>query len=335
MIKALINWDKMKGIRIKEHIRDKVAPSIKKAFVTMDKAYTKFYYKHKDLLSVGCSIEDVSRKCEGESKKGELVDLIKKLLKLRGEMTLEMRFHGEVGKKYQEIIKVIEEVGKIVDLSTEEKKILFESNASDSSAALYYESGIECVMGSNVGGRELWLDQIRKLVGMDDDVERKMKGKVLDAGCGVGWLANLLSEEYGSDAYGIDQNPCACLLGRLFGVENLSVENMAKTRFEDNTFDVIFSLSALFCPGVLKETTEKAVAKEMFRILKDDGYLIVTQNAMEKIVACGEVVRPEDRIREVYLRFGLDMVVGGETEDFALIGGTQHFVLFKKAIPSA
>lgn len=326
MAKATVNRDKMRGIQIKGRIRNRgPLKRIKKAFVRIDRAYTKFYYKHG--LSVGCSIKDVSRTDEGENRKEELGDLMKELLELKAERARKLllakflsgqretsEFRGamfEADRVKIGIIKVIDSIGKIADLSAKERGILSKLNATDYHSTKYYKEGVECIIDTKTAATgKLWRWATEKLIQTRKDVGERMGGEVLDAGCGVGGFVKLLSERYGSNAYGIDIGPCACLMGKLLGVKNLSIGSIAETPFKKNTFDVIFSLDTLFT--ILDEIEEKAAVKETLRILKDNGYLITNRNLVEE--------KADEDVREISSRFGLEIA-----------GRTAYLVAFKKS----
>lgn len=98
--------------------------------------------------------------------------------------------------------------------------------------------------------------------------------KVLDVGCGNGYVSSLFAKE-GAYAYGIDITPTGIkLCQKRFQTMGLSgdfqVANAEDLPFKDNTFDCVTSM------GVLHHVpnTEKAV-QEIYRVLKPGGRLIV------------------------------------------------------------
>jgi ubiquinone/menaquinone biosynthesis C-methylase UbiE len=106
------------------------------------------------------------------------------------------------------------------------------------------------------------------------EYERFKDKKVLDVGCGNGYVSSLFAKE-GAHAHGIDITPTGIeLCQKRFQIMGLSgnflVANAEELPFQDNTFDCVTSM------GVLHHVpnTEKAV-QEIFRVLKPGGRLIV------------------------------------------------------------
>ena len=104
---------------------------------------------------------------------------------------------------------------------------------------------------------------------------QKFKGKkVLDVGCGNGYVLNFYSKE-GAHVHGIDLTKTAIdLTKKRFEMNNLngefSVQDAQNLLYEDNYFDCICSM------GVLHHVpdTQKAIS-EIFRVLKPGGRIIV------------------------------------------------------------
>ena len=91
--------------------------------------------------------------------------------------------------------------------------------------------------------------------------------KVLDVGCGKSQLAYCLYK-LGYDAYGIDNDQD---MYDFHDFPNFWQMDATKTKFKDETFDTVVSIS------VIEHIPEdKKVIKEMTRILKSGGVLILT-----------------------------------------------------------
>jgi dTDP-4-dehydrorhamnose reductase len=121
--------------------------------------------------------------------------------------------------------------------------------------------------------KEHWLMKVRRMIVKDAlsrYIDRKPKTvKVLDFGCGSGIFVQELAEaRYHS--YGIDISEEAIKFGRLQGRKNLEVLDSHKVNYPDNTFDAIVTLDVL---EHLED--EEWALKEMERILKPDGVLVV------------------------------------------------------------
>ncbi len=107
------------------------------------------------------------------------------------------------------------------------------------------------------------------------------KGKqVLDAACGVGYGTNHLAQ-VASSIVGIDINPEAIAYGRArFESDrlNFQIANVMETGFLNAQFDVICSFETIeHLPNI------PAYLKEMVRILRPDGFYIVSTPQVSKI----------------------------------------------------
>ncbi|OGS22585.1 MAG: hypothetical protein A2252_03130 [Elusimicrobia bacterium RIFOXYA2_FULL_39_19] len=92
--------------------------------------------------------------------------------------------------------------------------------------------------------------------------------KILDVGCGIGYLLEEVQRRHNCECYGIDTN---------VNIKNLSipdctfeVSDVARLTFADKFFDVVFAMDTL----EHIENCEPAI-KQIHRVLKDDGSLIV------------------------------------------------------------
>lgn len=95
--------------------------------------------------------------------------------------------------------------------------------------------------------------------------------KFLDVGCGLGYFS-VRASKFGARIYGID------IGNRLVGIcrnrcpkGKFSVASGAKLPFKDNSFDIVL------CTEVIEHVNDqKGVINEIFRVLKKDGYLVIT-----------------------------------------------------------
>lgn len=92
--------------------------------------------------------------------------------------------------------------------------------------------------------------------------------KILDVGCGTGKNMEQL-QKYGN-VWGLDNSKEAIKFCRKRGLKNLQLSNAEKTKFKANSFDIITLLD------VLEHTDDNKTLKEMQRILKKNGILIIT-----------------------------------------------------------
>ncbi len=100
---------------------------------------------------------------------------------------------------------------------------------------------------------------------------------VLDAGCGTGKYLELL-QPYAKELYGVDAAKGQLNIAKKKVNKNveLNCSDLEKTKFKDNTFDVIYSTWAL--STILDNNKKEKVLKELLRILKKKGKLILVEN---------------------------------------------------------
>jgi len=103
-----------------------------------------------------------------------------------------------------------------------------------------------------------------------------LESKILDVGCNYS-LNSLRLSSLGYDVYGIDINDC------WFEHSNFKFikSSITKTMFEDNFFDCVIAISTLEHIGYSEYSGEINIddfdaVKEIKRILKDDGFFIMT-----------------------------------------------------------
>lgn len=92
--------------------------------------------------------------------------------------------------------------------------------------------------------------------------------KILDIGCGAGKTMDMLSR-FGT-VWGLDNNKKALSFCKKRGFQHLMLADAADTGFKDNFFDVVTMLD------VLEHTDENTTLQEIKRILKPDGFMIIT-----------------------------------------------------------
>ena len=99
--------------------------------------------------------------------------------------------------------------------------------------------------------------------------------KVLDYGCGSGFLVGEFQEK-GFDAFGVDIFKEAIEFGSGRRINNLSQESGVKVNFSDSYFDVILAMDV-----IEHIEDDKSAIKEIERLLKPGGYLIITVPAYQ------------------------------------------------------
>src|SRR5581483_6716498 len=148
--------------------------------------------------------------------------------------------------------------------------------------------------------RETWDREPPPLVEELHELDRAAGRKVLDYGCGNGYLLGLYARR-GAEVYGLDVTDRAIELARsrfaLIGLDGTFIRNDGATiPFESGTFDVVCSL------GVLHHIPDPApVVAELFRVLKPGGRLVVmlyNRDSWRYRVACRFDLRPGETVEE-------------------------------------
>jgi len=94
--------------------------------------------------------------------------------------------------------------------------------------------------------------------------------KVLDYGCGSGFLVGQLQER-GFDASGVDVSKEAIDFGSEKGINNLSKIDGVLTNYPDASFDLVLAMDVI---EHIKE--DDLVIKELERLVKPNGILVIT-----------------------------------------------------------
>lgn len=98
--------------------------------------------------------------------------------------------------------------------------------------------------------------------------------KVLDIGCGVGFMARYLNERYGMEVMGVDVDPeqieCAEEYSKEHDEVHFAVADATQLPFEDNNFDLVMSFMVIHHIGDWKRTLQ-----EIRRVLKPQGTYIM------------------------------------------------------------
>lgn len=160
-----------------------------------------------------------------------------------------------------------------------EDELLGGSTEIKSACCNFYEHDIiKLLLGDSLhpGGLSLTKE-------LGERLNLKPKDKVLDLASGLGASAIFLAEEYGSNIIGIDLSRKnvdeANITAQQRGVPNVRfrVGDAEKIPFRGSEFDVIIS-ECSFCLFPNK----KLVSQEIYRILKAEGRLGITDVAIEK-----------------------------------------------------
>lgn len=125
-----------------------------------------------------------------------------------------------------------------------------------------------------------WFLGKRKIVFsmLDKYLERNKNLKILDIGCGTGAVIKRL-QSYG-EVYGVDLSKDAVEFCRKRGLQNVRIGNALKLPFSNDTFDLITCLDVLYHKGI---SDDRAAIKELFRICKKGGTLLITDSACKSL----------------------------------------------------
>lgn len=119
--------------------------------------------------------------------------------------------------------------------------------------------------------------------------------KILDAGCGSGFMLSALHDYYG-EGFGIDMSPEAIEFGKQFSKSKLMVGNAEKLDFKDAEFDCIVSTDAFeHIPD------DNAAMREAYRVLKPGGFIIIYTPSEEGVLSKTEWVELYHQSEKSYL----------------------------------
>lgn len=97
---------------------------------------------------------------------------------------------------------------------------------------------------------------------------KSKKPKILDVGCGTG--KNVEDLKVLGSVWGLDNSKEAIRFCKKRGLTNIKQGDAQKTNLPSNSFDIVTLLD------VLEHTDDNKTLKEMRRIIKNDGLLIIT-----------------------------------------------------------
>ena len=114
--------------------------------------------------------------------------------------------------------------------------------------------------------------------------------RILDCGCGTGNNLALLGR-FGR-AFGFDLTAIGLKIGREAGRTRLARASVTAVPFPSATFDIVTSFDVLYS---LEEPDEQAAVREMFRVTKPGGFVVVNVAAMESLRGDHSVLSREVR----------------------------------------
>jgi SAM-dependent methyltransferase len=153
--------------------------------------------------------------------------------------------------------------------------------------------------------RHFWFRGFRYFV--SPLLERAASGRaslrLLDCGCGTGNNLELL-ERYGR-AFGFDLTASGLAYGKQSGRARLARASLAAVPFSDATFDIVTSFDVLYS---LPDAVEQAAIRELHRVTRPGGWLVINVAAMEMLRGDHSVLSHEVRR---YSRESLSRLVTG------------------------
>lgn len=128
--------------------------------------------------------------------------------------------------------------------------------------------------------RHFWFRGFRYFVTplLEQAAEGRRQLQLLDCGCGTGNNL-LLLERYGR-AFGFDFTASGLHYGREAGRRRLARASIGAIPFGDATFDIVTSFDVLYS---LPDAVEHAAVREMFRVVRPGGWIVINVAAMEAL----------------------------------------------------
>jgi ubiquinone/menaquinone biosynthesis C-methylase UbiE len=127
--------------------------------------------------------------------------------------------------------------------------------------------------------RMWWFAGMRKILrAWIGRLRERPAGRVLEAGCGTGYMSRWLAAEYGWRMFPLDLDFAGLAYGRREGTERLSQGDMTKLPYQDGAFDAVVSLDVLVH---LPEGEEGRALREFERVLRPGGILILRVSALQ------------------------------------------------------
>jgi len=104
--------------------------------------------------------------------------------------------------------------------------------------------------------------------------------RVLEAGCGTGYLSRVLKERYRWSIVPLDGDPDGLKYAREEGTPDLVQANICALPFESQSFDALLSIDVI---PHLQPGDERGAFAEFARVLKPGGLLVIRAAALEAL----------------------------------------------------
>jgi ubiquinone/menaquinone biosynthesis C-methylase UbiE len=137
-----------------------------------------------------------------------------------------------------------------------------------------------------------WFKGFRRFMAplLAEAVRGRQSPSILDCGCGTGHNLELL-RKYGAPV-GIDLTWTGLAFARSRGERAIAQATAANLPFPDAAFDVVTSFDVIYA---LDDETEPAALREMFRVLRPGGSLVINVAAMDLLKGNHSVLANEIR----------------------------------------
>lgn len=103
-------------------------------------------------------------------------------------------------------------------------------------------------------------------------------GKVLEGGCGTGYMSRWMAKQFGWQMFPVDLDFAGLAYGQQEGVPRLTQADVSRLPFGDGLFDAVVSLDVLVH---FPRRGERAALAEFTRVLKPGGKLILRVSALD------------------------------------------------------
>ena len=137
-----------------------------------------------------------------------------------------------------------------------------------------------------------WFRGFRRFMAplLAEAVRNRARPAILDCGCGTGHNLSML-RQYGH-AVGIDLTWTGLAYARERGEGAIAQATATRLPFADGCFEVVTSFDVIYA---LEDAAEAAALREMFRVLRPGGYLVLNVAAMDLLKGNHSVLANEVR----------------------------------------
>jgi SAM-dependent methyltransferase len=106
--------------------------------------------------------------------------------------------------------------------------------------------------------------------------------RVLEAGCGTGYLAKLLADRYGWPMYPADLGAEGLAYARGMGLARLTQADIARLPYRDNSFDAVVSMDVIVH---FERGQELQPLSELVRVLQPGGLIALRVSALDVLLS--------------------------------------------------